>query len=247
MITYKRVIRCRNMVEVEIYKSIREVGKQYSGRGVNKSLSPAKQRAANAIRTTRKWERVIDCNFCEEDYFCRFSAPYGTFCDEVSFRREVNNFFKRIKRRCDKEGLAFKYIGYIECGKSGKNWHMHIVLSAAVSKIARACWHYRNGGINLTPLWNDHSYEKLAAYIRKDVAGTKRMMASRNLTRPQVEVRKCNRKELRKIELGEYMDPPEEGFYLVKDDAQMNINDITGASYYFRYRRMDERGKRKRG
>ena len=42
------------MVEVEIYKSIREVGKNYGGRGVNKKLSPQKQRIANEIRTTRK-------------------------------------------------------------------------------------------------------------------------------------------------------------------------------------------------
>lgn len=235
MYTYKRVIRCRHMVEVEIYKSIREVGKGYGGRGVNKNLSPAKQRKANAIRTARKWERVIDCNYDERDYFCRFSAPYGTFCTEEDFRREAGNFFKRIKRRCDREGLEFKYIGFIECGKSGKNWHMHIILSEAVSKIARACWHFPNGGINLAPLWQNRSYEKLAEYIRKDVAGQKRMMASRNLSRPEIEVRRCSRTEIRKVERGEYIDPPA-GYYLSADDAEMNVNDITGASWYFKYR-----------
>jgi hypothetical protein len=223
------------MVEVEIYNSIREVGKNYGGRGVNKKLSPQKQRIANEIRTTRKWEQIIDCNFCEEDFFCRFSAPYGTFCEEKAFRREVNNFFKRIKRRCVKCGIPLKYIGFIECGKSGKNWHMHVILSKQVSELARACWHFPNGGINLTPLWQNHSYEKLADYIHKDVAGQKRMMASRNLARPVVEVRKCTRREVRKIERGEYMEPPA-GFYLVKDDPLRNLNDITGASYYFKFR-----------
>lgn len=247
MYTYKRVIRCRNTVEVEIYNSIREVGKRYGGRGINKSISPEKQRLANEIRTTRKWERLIDCNFTEDDFFCRFSAPYGTFESEEAFRKHVQNFFKRIKRRCDAAGIAFKYIGFIECGKSGKNWHTHIILSKEVTAVARQCWYYPNGGINLTPLWQNHSYEKLADYIHKDVTGQKRMMASRNLDRPSVEVRKCTRREMRRIEKGEYPEPPQ-GFYAVKEEPLICISDITGARYCFRYRRLtEEKGARRSG
>lgn len=252
MFTYKRVIRCRNMVEVEIYNSIREVGKSYGGRGVSKTLSRAKQKIANQIRTTRKWEQIIDCNFDENDYFCRFSAPYGTFDDEKKFMNHIRNFFDRIKRRADKQGLAFKYIGFRECGKRGKNWHLHIILSAPIAAIAKECWYYRNGGMNFTPLYCDHSYEKLAQYIRKDITaekkddgaddglslGGKRMMASRNLSRPVVTVKKCSRRELRKLERGEYMEPPK-GFYLSKDELSMSISDVTGAAYYFKFRALD--------
>lgn len=237
MFTYKRVIRTPNTVEVEYYRSYREVGKNYGGRGINRNLSPAKQKAANEIRTTRKWEQVIDCNFCEEDFFCRFSAPYGTFDDEKKFVQHVRNFFDRIKRTCRRRNIEFKYIGFRECGKSGKNWHLHIILSKEVSEISRGCWYYKNGGINLTPLWENHSYEKLADYIHKDVRGTKRMMASRNLKRPEITVSKAKRREIRKIELGEYLDPPA-GFYLVKDEPVKSFNDITGASYYFKFRRL---------
>lgn len=235
MYTYKRVIKCPHSIEVEYYQSIREVGKNFGGRGVNKKLSPQKQRQANEIRTTRKWERVIDCNFDENDYFCRFSAPYGTFDDEEKFMKHVRNFFERIKRQCKKRGIVFRYIGFRECGKSGKNWHMHLILSKEVSEIAKSCWYYKNGGMNFSPLYDNHNYERLAAYIRKDVTGQKRMMASRNLQRPTVEVKKCSRREIRKVELGEYMEPPK-GFYLVKDDILRTMSDITGASYYFKYR-----------
>lgn len=243
MYTYKRVIRCRNMVEVEIYKSIREVGKSYGGRGVNKSLSPKKQRIANQIRTARKWEQVIDMNFDENDYFCRFSAPFGTFESEEKFMRCVRNFFKRIKRQADKLGVEFKYIGFRECGKLGKNWHMHIILSDKIMKIAKACWYYKNGGMNFEPLYSSHNYEKLAEYIRKDLTdkeneqypAKKRMMASRNLERPEVVVKKCSRSEIRKLERGEYIEPPK-GFYLVSDEFEFKINDVTGASWYFKYR-----------
>ena len=246
MFTYKRTIICPHSVEVEVYNSIRKVGKQYGGRSVNRSLSPARQKAANQIRTTRKWERIIDCNFCEDDFFCRFSAPFGTFCDEESFMREVRNFFERIKRQCKKRGLVFKYIGFRECGKLGKNWHMHIILSAEVAKIAKSTWHYKNGGINFSPLWDNHSYEKLASYIRKDITDSdseqypakKRMMASRNLERPEVKVKPCSRREIRRLEKGKEPEPPK-GFSLVRDESVCTVNDWTGANYYFKFRRLD--------
>lgn len=243
MITYKRVITCPHSVEVEIYNSYREVGKSYGGRGVNRSLSSEKQRKANELRAVRDWERVIDCNFSEEDYFCRFSAPFGTFTDERSFMQHVQNFFKRVSRECRKREIAFKYIGFRECGKLGKNWHLHVVLSKEAAAIAKCKWYYKNGGMNFTPLWDDHSYEKLAAYIRKDITGKgdedypakKRMMASRNLKRPEVTVKKCNRTEVRKLERGDYLEPPK-GFHLDKDELAMSISDITGASWYFKFR-----------
>lgn len=248
MFTYKKVIRCRSMVEVEIYNSIRQIGKNYGGRRTNKRLSPKKQRIANQIRAIRKWEQVIDVNFDERDFFCRFSAPYGTFDSEDKFIRHVQNFFKRVKRRADKLGLEFKYIGFRECGKRGKNWHMHIILGADIVPIAMECWYYKDGGINLTPLYSNHSYEKLAQYIRKDLTekkidgtddglslGGKRMMASRNLARPEVSVHKCSRREVRRLERGEWIDPPP-GFYLDKDEMTKDISDVTGAAYYFKYR-----------
>ena len=235
MYTYKRVIQTPNSIEVEIYQSIRKVGKSYGGRGINRGLSSAKQKEANNRRAVMKYERLIDCNFCEEDYFCRFSAPFGTFTNEDVFMKHVRNWFERIKRRCKKAGLEFKYIGFRECGKLGKNWHLHIVLSREVARIAKECWEYKNGGMNFTPLYASHEYEKLAKYIRKDVSGQKRMMTSRNLKKPEVEVRPAKRREIRKLERGEYPEPPQ-GWYQVKDECDISINDVTGARWYMKYR-----------
>lgn len=244
MFTYKRTIICPNSVEVEIYNSIREVGKNYGGRSINRKLTPAKQKAANEIRTMRKWTQMIDCNFCEEDYFCRFSAPFGTFCDESLFMNHVRNFFERIKRRAAKKGIPFKYIGFRECGKLGKNWHLHIILSKEITEIAKECWYYKDGGMNFTPLYASHSYEKLAEYIHKDVAGEKRMMASRNLTRPEVVVKKCSRKELRNLEKGGEIEPPK-GYYLSKDETYQLISDVTGVSWYFKFKPLAFRTQKK--
>lgn len=245
MITYRREIRTPNSIEYEYYNSVRKVGKNYGGRGVNKNLSSAKQKAANEQRAVMEWARVVDCNFTEQDYFCRFSAPFGTFCDEKLFMRHVGNFFRRIKRRCDKEGLVFRYIGFRECGKLGKNWHLHIILSADVARIAKECWYYQNGGVNFAPLYQNHEYERLTRYIRKDVEGQKRMMASRNLKRPEVKVRKATRTEIRKLERGEYTEPPK-GWYMVRDELSYNISDVTGASWYLRYRPITYRGYKNR-
>lgn len=245
MYTYKRVTECPNSIEVEYYQSIREVGKYYGGRQPRRGSSSARQRAANKARCARKWENIIDCNFGEKDFFCRFSAPYGTFTAEQDFRREARNFFERIKRRLRKLGRELKYIGFIECGKSGKNWHMHIILEREVAFIAQECWSFQNGGVNLTPLYRNHEYQKLAEYIRKDVLGEKRLMASRNLVRPKVTVRKAKRTEIRKLERGEYIEPPE-GWYQVEDETMLLISEVTGCSWSFRYRPITYRGEKNR-
>ena len=64
------------------------------------------------------------------------------------------------------------------------------------------------------------------------------MMASRNLLRPVVKVRRATRKEIRRLEKGMELDPPKEGFYPVKDEMAKVINDVTGASWFFRFNRI---------
>lgn len=245
MYTYKRTIRTPNSIEVEYYKSIKKVGKYYGGRKSNRGKSSAKQREANKVRNVLKWERMIDCNFCEKDFFCRFSAPFGTFCDEKAFMKHVNNWFRRIKRRCAKQGVEFKYIGFRECGALGKNWHLHIVLSREVTEIARECWEFQNGGVNLSPLYSNHEYKKLAEYIQKDIKGEKRMMASRNLLKPEIEVKPAKVREVRRLERGEMVEAPK-GWYMVKDDAQLTVSDVTGASWYFKFRPLAFRNDKNR-
>ncbi len=238
MFHYKRIIKTPHSYEIEYYWSIRPVGKKYSGRGINRNLTSEKQKIANNLRTARKWERIIDCNFSAKDWWCRFSAPYGTYTCEKKFKQEINNFFERIKRRCKKLGVIFKYIGFIECGKRGKNWHLHIILSDEVRQIAYDCWRYKDGGTNFTNLWHKGNYKKLAEYIRKDVAGSKRMLASRNLARPVIKVKPTSKKELAKLER-EQIPPAPKGFYYVEDEFEKYISDITGARYYFKFRKID--------
>lgn len=254
MYPYKRVITTPSAIEIEYYWSIRPVGKKFAGRGINKNLSPEKQKKANQIRTMKKWTRIIDCNFCSDDYWCRFSAPFGTFTNEQYFRKEVSNWIKRIKRRCDKQNIELKYIGFIECGKLGKNWHIHIILSKSVRQIAYDCWHYQDGGCNFTPLWHNGNYQALAKYIRKDITepdapeyetAKKRMMASRNLTRPKETVKPATKKELKKLSRGNVVDAPK-GYVYVEDEFEKYVSDVTGAKYYFKFRRIEQQNSKRK-
>lgn len=234
MYIYKRIIKCPNSIEIEYYQSIRRIGKYYGGRGINRKLSSAKQKAANEIRTTRKWQQIIDCNWDETGWFCRFSAPFGTFDDEKKFMKEIRNWFDRIKRKCSKEGIEFKYLGFREVGKLGKNWHLHVIFSDEVRRIAQKCWYYK-GGMNFTSLYTNGNYEKLADYIHKDVCGQKRMMASKNLKRPVIDVRPASQKEVLRLAKGKEIEVPK-GYYRCKEKFEFSFNDVTGASWYFKFR-----------
>lgn len=90
-----------------------------------------------------------------------------------------------------------KYIGFIECGKSGKNWHIHIIISKEDRELLFEQWPYESGQ-NFTPLYKNENFKKLAEYITKDLTGKedvdaaqKRMMTSRNLTKPESVTRKA--------------------------------------------------------
>ncbi|MFQ9382623.1 MAG: hypothetical protein ACLR1I_00085 [Ruminococcus sp.] len=121
MYTYKRTITSGDMIEVEFYQSIRKIGKNYGGRKSNNSLSSAKMRKANKLRAVKHMQRLINANFGSGDFFCRFSAPYGTYETEEEFRKEVGKWLDRINYRRKKQGKGrLKYIAFIECGKSGK-------------------------------------------------------------------------------------------------------------------------------
>lgn len=234
---YKATITSGPMIEIKYYKSFRKRNKKNVTRGINRALTPEKMQKVNKIRGEINTQRLILCNFKKGDWWCRFSAPYQNFT-EKEFERIVGNFFRRIKYNAKKAGLKFKYIGYCECGKRGGNWHLHIIIEECIREIAMSCWQWQNG-INLEPLYMDGNFENLAKYIRKDVAGTKRLKTSRNLTKPTIDIDGDEddnddvRKEYKKVERGEMIAVPA-GYYFVKDSI-FSLNDFTGASYSFTF------------
>lgn len=234
MYFYKQEIKSGPLLEVKYYKSLRKRNLKNIGRSTKKGLSPDKLKKANKIRAEKNAQRLILCNFEPGDWFMRFSAPYHEWT-EGKFEQEVKNFFRRIKTRCKKLNIDFKYIGFAECGKLGKNWHLHICIQKEVMEIAKDCWRYPEG-INLTPMYQDGNFEKLANYIHKDVCGKKRLKTSRNLTKPEIKSTKSNKKILRKLEQGdacEVLTEYEKEYRIVSDERV--DNDYTGANFYFEF------------
>jgi hypothetical protein len=231
MFIYKRTIKSGEMIEVEYYKSFRQVGKNYGGRRINNhSLTPEKQKLANKIRAVKNIQRKIHCNFKVRDYFVRFSCPYAQMTEE-KFEKVVSKFLRKMRDKLRAQGKKFKYIGFCECGKSGKNWHMHIVIERDVLELAMDLWEF-DGGVNFTPLYKRGNFEALAEYITKDVNGAKRMKTSRGLNQPEVNVKEAGKRELKKLENGEMIKIPE-GYYLVNDETTDEWNYVTGASWNF--------------
>lgn len=231
MFTYKRTIKSGPLTEIEYYKSFRKIGKNYGGRKINQSLTPEKQRTANMMRAIKNMQRLILCNFTSGDYFVRLSIPRAELTEE-EFEKIANKWKRKMRDAFRKMGKKFKYISFTECGKLGKNWHMHIIVEREALELVQKFWEY--DGINFTPLYQSGYYEKLAKYITKDVTGEKRIRTARCLVKPEIEVEEAKKREIKKLERGEMIKIPE-GCFLLKDDENYNFNLVTGASWYFAF------------
>lgn len=231
MFTYKRTIKSGPLTEIEYYRSFRKIGKNYGGRKINQSLTPERQKRANRMRAIKNMQRLILCNFTSGDYFVRLSVPRAELTED-KFEKIASKWKRKMRDAFRKIGKKFKYISFTECGKLGKNWHMHIIVEREALEFVEKYWEY--DGINFTALYQSGYYEKLAEYITKDVAGEKRIRTARCLKKPDVTVKEAGRREIKKLERGEMIKIPD-GCFMFKDDKNYNYNDITGASWYFAF------------
>lgn len=228
MFIYKRIIESGDMIEYEFYKSVRQIGKNYGGRRIsNHSLTPEKQKLANKLRSIKNIQRKINCNFKPRDYFLRLNCPY-TEMNEEKFEKVVSKFFRKIRDKLRKQNRKFKYIGFCECGKLKKNWHLHIIIERDVLELVEDLWPYE--GINFTPLYRRGNFEALANYITKEVNGEKRIKTSRGLKKPKVTVKEAGKREIKKLTNGEMIKIPK-GYYMDNDETAWNY--VTGASWSF--------------
>ncbi len=225
---YRKTIKSGNMIEVEYYFSQRTRNKPSLGRSVRQSLTPEKQKKANAIRAEKETRRLIVNNFTPgKDLY----LTLNTFEDmtEEEFERAVNNFLRRLKYYRKKHNLGeLKYIGAIECGKRGTRWHFHVVVNEIDFKVISKMW--TKGRIWSETLYADGGFKDLANYLRKDVTGKKRLKQSRNLVKPTERVTEIGKRKLREFEHGVAPEAPK-GYYMV--EADYSYNDYTGTSAVF--------------
>lgn len=114
----------------------------------------------------KKLTRLINSNFAAKDLFVTLS--YEESVSREQGKRDLQNFFRRLKRLRKKQGLPpLKYISVTEGGEdSGKRVHHHIVINKMSWDDVRNVW--GKGHVRIEDLYTVPDYESLASYISKE-------------------------------------------------------------------------------
>lgn len=127
------------LFEVEFY-AVTADGRLYT-RGKKKRVSRAAQKKLNDKNARKKLLRLIETNFtAENDYYSTFTYTDAEMPETYeACKRDVNNFFKRVRRARKKADLsALKYIYVIERKVSRKTgvprFHVHMIINGGLKR-----------------------------------------------------------------------------------------------------------------
>lgn len=149
--------------------------------------SSLKQKIINEKNAKRKLARIINANFGKGDLFVTLTYA-GDVPDEEQARKNLVNFFRRVKYYRKKNGLPdLKYVGVTE--SENKRIHHHVIMSAMSLDTITDLW--GAGKVIVSRLTPDKDYTGLAKYITKEPAQEykKRWTQSRNLKKPEIRIR----------------------------------------------------------
>lgn len=217
-------------------------GRRYT-RGAKKKLSRTSQKKLNDKNARKHLRRMIEANFEEEkDYYCTFTySNADSPCDYNACKRDINNFFRRIRRAREKAGLPeLKYIYVIE---HTTRYNIHMIINGGLNrKVIKTLW--GKGDIKKVEELQagDHGFQALANYLCKEWSnkklpdGRKRYTTSKNLKKPD-EKRRDNVFSPRFLEklckqcVGDrdYWEKRYKGYTFV--DAEPEYNEDYGAWY----------------
>ena len=187
---YRKKIKAGDVYEVEEFYSPRTIGKKYE-RGRREGLTTEEQEKRNLQIARKKLTRLINANFNGKDYFVLLT--YDKNADIAEARKEIGNFFKRLKRYRLKNGFSdLKYISVIE---TQGRVHHHVVMNAfenlsmkEAQEILQDVW--GRGLVKIKHLYKNQKDNRLATYISKEniKKGAKRWSSSRNLKQPEIKI-----------------------------------------------------------
>ena len=233
-------------------------------RGKRKKASPEQIKKQNQKNKENRTRRVIAANFSEGDYFATLKYPAGTRKDMKAVRNDFDKFLRKLRKEYKKHGTELKYMARIEIGAQG-GIHIHIIINRIPGcdsdLIIQNKW--KCGRVNFQTIYESGGYRKLANYITKvpeegseeyeqlmlfDSKERKKLVSissSKNLVRPEPEVKVYTRRSVRK--LVENGPVATEGYYIDKDSIVMGVNPFTGMSYihYAEHKIKNRKGARR--
>jgi len=132
----------------------------------------------------------MNTNFTDLDYRIDLTYADDFLPDPLQAKLDVENYLRRVKYACRKQGLPSpRYMGVSEGKREGsrqKRVHHHLVISCSITRDElEAIW--KKGRARAEHLQADRfGYTALARYLMKEPEGAKRYFCSRNLKEPVI-------------------------------------------------------------
>lgn len=221
----------RRVIEVEECHTGR-YGAPGKKREKRQKPTPEQMAYQNQWRKERDIRRLLEVNFDEYDYWVTLTyRPGNRPPDMGQAKKQVQKFLRQMRDAYKSRGQPLKYIVVTEIGSRG-GIHHHLVLNRMEGGDKLVAKHWTYGGANITLLYREGEYRKLANYIAKQPAGDnavkeKWYSRSRNLQKPKIEKQVMKRRTFSK----EIHVP--KGFYLDKESVYQGNNPVTGHPYRY--------------
>lgn len=232
---YKKTIEAGDILETEIYCSVRTRGKSVP-RERRKAPTTEAQAKLNDINRKKHFRRKINANFKPYDIYA--TLTYAKEPDEIERAiKNLSNFIKRINYDRKKRGIDnIRYIAVTEY-QSGRVHHHVIMERMSMDEIIKQ-WNKTSGAgsAELQTLYaHDTDYSDLADYLLKETRNRrgKHWTESRNLIQPTVIYTKASRQDKKALSGARPYIPKG---YILTDETRI-ANNLTGISCYFKFRR----------
>lgn len=251
------------MYTEKIFTHPHSIEHQYSYKGFygakGERRAPRKEKSSEATRRynqllkERRMMRLIEDNFEYGDYWLTLKYKAGTRKAPNEVKEDIKKFLRKVRQIYKAAGFEFRFIYRIEIGKRG-GIHFHLIMNRGPNKtkeVNEAWRRIAQGNVEFEYLWDRTEYEALAKYIVKEIPEDGQLSfideektftkysTSRNLARPDPQVKRYSRHTMRKIFVSDLKPAP--GFAIDKNSIRKGINQYTGMAYlYYREIRLDK-------
>ncbi len=232
---YKKTIKAGDILETEIYCSVRTRGKSVP-RERRKAPTTEAQAKLNDINRKKHFRRKINANFRPYDIYA--TLTYAKEPEEIEKAiKNLSNFIKRINYSRKKRGLDnIRYIAVTEY--QGKRIHHHVIMERMSMDEIIKQWNktFGAGSAELQTLYaHDMDYSNLSDYLLKETRNRrgKHWTESRNLIQPTVNYTRASRQDKKAMRGARPYIPKG---YILTDEIR-TANDLTGIMCYFKFRR----------